>query len=38
MTSYSLVDPGNGILPSKEDLTRTSWPYTRDCGMINFTQ
>ena len=38
-TSYFLVGgAGSGILASKEDPTRTSWPYTRDCGSINFTQ
>jgi hypothetical protein len=37
-TSYFLTDAASGILPSKEDPTRTSWPYTRDCGSINFAQ
>ena len=38
-TSYFLVGgAGSGILPTKEDPTRTSWPYTRDCPSINFAQ
>jgi hypothetical protein len=38
VTSYVLVDSAGGIVASKEDSTRTSWPYTRDCGSIDFIQ
>jgi hypothetical protein len=38
-TAYFLVDaPGSNILPVSETPNQTSWPYTRDCGSIDFVQ
>lgn len=38
-TAYLLDDaPGAGILPVTETPKQTSWPYTADCGSIDFVK